>query len=413
MESVVEDISATKKRITIKAAADEVEGRIRGALDGARAKSRIPGFRTGKAPMSLIERKYGKEIESEVLERLVGEYYADALERAGIKPITPPVLEEHDYKRKSDLRVVCSFEVRPVIENLNYDGVTIKEVKVDVTDEDIETAMMRIRINAASYAPVERPVQNDDLLIADIENADDGASRPDQYIKVGGEEFPREFYDAVTGKNKGEKVSVKVEFPKDNPNGEFFGGKALNVLIKEIKELKLPDIDDEFAKDAGFDGIEDMRKTMSGGILESKKRYAQQAQSGAAVKTLLERYEFELPDSFLNGELDFLVSQAAKMPANKDLTPEQLRDKYRGEAARSVKTMIILDAIGEKENVTVTEADMKEKLVGMSGSLSMSPEALAQYYTSQYGSLDGLRYTIFREKVADLILSRANVEKGE
>ncbi|QWR78198.1 trigger factor [Candidatus Magnetomonas plexicatena] len=414
MESVVENISVTKKRLTIEAAASEVEGEVVKSLNEVRMKSRLPGFRPGKAPLSLIEKKYRKDVEADVVERLVTQYYNDALKSANLRALTQPVVESRNYESRGGIKLVVSFEVRPPIEGLSYEGLPLKAVKTEITDEEMETYLKRIAVNKATYAPVDRPIELEDLVVADYVVVDDGKTYDDQFIKIGAGVFPDEFYKALTGKIKGDAVEVKVPFPDTYPNPELKGREVdLKVTIKEVKALSTPEVDDELAKDYGFDDLQSLKKVAGENLLAAKTDRAKKEEKAQLIKALIEKYDFELPETLLKQEIDAIIRQARTVEAYKDVTDEQLKEKFAFDAKNNVKVMVLMDAIGELEDINVSEDEMRERILMLGESSSMSPEALIQYFNHVDGSLDGIRYTIFREKVVDAIHKKAKVTEEE
>ncbi|WP_420266100.1 trigger factor [Candidatus Magnetominusculus dajiuhuensis] len=414
MNSVVEDISATKKRITIEASAIEMEGEVQKSLNEIKDRTRIPGFRQGKAPMSLIEKRYRKDVEHNVLESLIPQYYKDAVKAADLTPLLPPVIESQDYKTKGALKLVCSVEVRPRVDSLVYAGLPVNEINVVVTDEEVQTHMNRLSMSKAIYVPVERSVEMEDLVVLDYTTGTDPEPRKDQFIKVGSEAYPESFYTAIIGKNRGDTVEAEAIFPPEHLNSQFSGQTvAFHITIKDIKAVQMPPIDDEFAKDVGFDSLEDLRAHISKTLVEMKRDKAVKAEKGDMIRKLADAYQFDLPETALKQEIESIVSQAKTLDAYKNTPDDEIKAKFHDDAVRSVKIMVLLDIIGEKEDVKATEDDMKERLISMAYASSMSPEALLQYYNTQEGALESLRYSVFREKVVDAIYSKAVVTKKE
>ncbi len=414
MHSFVEDLSSTKKRITIEATADEIEEEILKALDDLRVRTKLPGFRPGKVPIALLEKKFGKDVEKNVFEKLIPQYYSNAIKEARLVPLAHPVFEKSDYQRKSDFKIVCSVEVRPVIEDLNYEDIPLKKREVTVKEEEVEMNLENLLKSKSTYEPVDRAVKKDDLIVIDYDVIQDNETYSDQFLKVGSDSFPENFFDPLIGKNKGDTVEVQVSFPDDYGKKEFRERTLdFKVHIKDIKELVIPELDDEFAKDVGLDTLPELKKKVKEGLEASKKDGAIKAQKEELIKALIERYDFELPESILNAELKTLVSEAKGKEQSKDKSEEELEEEFRNEAIQNVKAMILLDTIGEKENITVSDDELRQRLMMLSRMMNMTPEALMQIYVSRYGSLEGLRHTIYREKVADILYTKAKIQKGE
>ncbi len=410
MNSTVEGISGTKKRIVIEATADEVEGEIQKSLRDLSKRTKLPGFRPGKAPVSMIDKKFGKDVEREVLTRLISEYYSSVITDAGLKPLTNPVLEKTDYKRKDDLKFVCSVEVRPTIEGLQYEGLPREEVDIKVEDDEIETNIQALLRSKGTYEPTDKPVELDHLITIDYDVIEDNKTYTDQYLRVGDNSFPEDFFNSLIDKKKGDEVEIKTNFPEDFTNDDL-KGRILNlkVRIKDIKEFSLPELDDEFAKDVGLNSLEELREKIREGIDINKRETAIKEQKSKMIKSLVKKYDFEIPDIALKSEIEYIIQNAKRAEQYKDKTDEQLKEKFKNDAIEGVKTMIILDTIGEKENISVSNDEVNERLKMYAQAMSMTPEALTQFYHTQNGSIEGIRYSIFREKVVDSIYSKSTM----
>ncbi|MBF0345648.1 MAG: trigger factor [Nitrospirae bacterium] len=413
MNSLVEDISAARKRITIEATAAEVEGEIQKSLNQVRSRSRLPGFRPGKAPMSLIEKRYRKDVETEVLDRLIPDYYADTIKTKGLNPLTAPILESKDYQSKGDLKIVCYVEVRPEVEGLVYEDLPITSISTEVNDEEVERQIKALAANKTTYIPVDRAIQVDDLIIADIKDVQDGKVYTDQYFKVGSESLSEDFSNALIGKNKSDVVEANTALPDYFPTREIAGKTVqLKVTIKDIKELSVPVVDDELAKDVGVENLEELRTKVKETLEKFNKDRAVKTQKAEIVKAMVDKYDFELPEIALQAELDSIVQQAKTQNSYKELSDDELRQRFKDDAVRSLKAKVILDTIGEKEEVTVSDEELQMRLKDIAYASSMTPEVLKQLYESMQDSLEVLRYTMYREKIVDIIFSKAKIVEG-
>lgn len=419
MIKTVEEISATKKRLRIEIPAEVIEKEIRDSLEKLRRKTTIPGFRTGKAPIDLVEKRFGKEVESDVLERVIPQGYVDALREANITPVANPVLEEKsDFKRRQPISMTLTVEVMPNIENLRYEEIPLKDIPVTVSDSDVESVLKRQQEEKATYEPSEGPVEMNDLIVVDYSSPEDGIEAKDQILKVGGSMFPEEFTQKVVGRGKGEEFSVEATFPEVHPL-ENLAGKHLTmkVAIKDIKKVNLPAVDDELAKDIGFQNLDEMRKRIGEEIEKAKKSEIAKIQKAEIIRNLVESHEFDIPDSLVERETEMLVSAALSSkhegaePAEHEL--DALKQEVRPNAVRNVKASLLIETIGKAQGVSVAEDEVKRAIISLAQRLSVSPEQIMKFYISRDGSLEGLKGSLFEEKVLDLILSKAKLEKGE
>jgi trigger factor len=404
----IEEISTTKKRLKIEIPAERVKEEIQKVLKDIQKKAKIPGFRPGKAPISIIEKKFGKEAESEVLEKLVSQSYDNAIKEAKLKPVLPPITEDAiDIKREQPLSFELIVEVRPEIENLNYENIELEEISTEVKDEEVEEVIKRLSKERGTYEPTEEPIQNEDLVVIDY-TTDIGKEAKDFVYKIGSGPFPEEFSKALEGKRKNEIFNIKIEFPKDSIAD--FAEKTVNfdITIKEIKRRK--DIPyEELPKELGFEDIEALKKYIRESLERAKKEQAEQKYKIEILNKLLESYDFEIPEGLLEMEIRRLTEEYEAMGL--DIT--QNMDKITESAKRNVKAYLLLEVIGEKEGISVSEEDLKNEVMNIARRYSISPQGVVQYYLSKHGSLEPLRNSVFENKVFDLLLSKAKFIKKE
>ena len=422
MLKTVEDISTTKKRLKIEIPADAIEKEIRDSLEKVRKTATMPGFRTGKAPLGLIEKKFGKKVEEEVLDRMIPQVYADSLSSANITPVTDPVMEETiDFKRHQPVSMTVTVEIMPEIGLLQYEGMAVREIETVVDDSDVESVLKRSQEERASYEPSEGPIAMNDLVSFDYSSQGTDIEVKDQVFKVGGDLFPEEFSRKLVGLKRGDKVRIETTFPEGHVPEKHAGKSlAIDVVMKDVKKINLPAIDDEFAKDLGFENLGALKEHVGKEVLKAKQNEVARIQKAELLRKLLDSHEFELPESLLEHEVAALVSRASAQgsgrtgdgqEAEKDAVT--LKAEVYMEAVRNVKGSLLLAAIGKKENVAVSEDDLKKAIISMAVRFGVTPENLMKFYLSRDGSLEGLKNSLFEEKVLDLVLSKATVVKGE
>lgn len=404
----VEEISATKKRLKIEIPAHIVEEEIQKALKEIQKKAKIPGFRPGKAPISIIEKKFGKDAESEVLEKLVSSSYDSAVKEANLKPVLPPMAEDAiDIKRNEPLSFELIVETRPEIKELNYENIEIEEVSTEVTDEEVEQILQRLSKERGVYEPVEEPIQNEDLVVLDYKTDIDKEAK-DFVYKVGAGPFPEDFSKGLIGRGKNESFAITVDFPEDSV-ADFAGKRvSFEVTIKEIKRRR--DIPfEELPKELGFESIEELRKHVRESLENAKKEQAEQRYKVEILKKLLETYDFELPEGLVELEIRRISEEYERLGL--DIT--QNMDKIHENARRNVKSYLLIETIGEKEGVTVSDEDLKSEIINIARRYNILPQNVLQYYLSRDGSLEALRNSIFEKKVFDILIRKAKFIKKE
>lgn len=400
----LQDLSPTKKRLKIEIPAEDIESEIQKTLLNVQRTSKLPGFRPGKAPIGMIEKKFGREVEAEVFEKIVPEYYAKALKEANITPVSRPVAEEpFDFKRNSPLSMTVTVEVMPKVENLNYKGITVKDISVKVTEEDIEKVLKNIAEERAAYESSEAKVEMGDLITIDYTVKDDGTDAKDFVLKVGSGPYPEEFFDSLVGKKRDNEFEVEADFPAELES-PFAGRKIkFGIKIKEVKKRNIPLLDDDFAKDIGFESMGQLKDKINDNMLASKNKEAERIKQKELMDKLIEMHEFAVPESLVNAEISTVISEIRA--TGKDArTDEALTEEIKPHVEKGVKASILLELIGDKEGITANEEEMKQEILSIAQRFYVSPENVVKYYTARDGSLDGLRRSVFEKKVLNFLL---------
>lgn len=414
MEKTVEDINPTKKRFTLEVPAEILEQRITDALKDIGRSVKLPGFRPGRAPLSLLEKRYGKEVETDVLQKAIPEYYLKAIREANVVPVMPPVFEGYDFKRKEPLKLTFTVEIRPEIENLDYQGLKVEDEPVEVTDEDIERTIERLQTEKSSYESIKDDiVRDDDLVVVDYEIVEEEQNVTGQFIKIGSDIIPQEISDALKGKKVDDPFEVRATFPDEYINKNL-SGKTLTLKgsIREIRRLKKAELTDDFAKELGYDDMERLREAVREGIVKVKEELIENKQKVSIIEQLLQRHDFDLPEGLVSHELNMLVHEQKRLKPDAD--EEKLREELKEKARKNVKTNIILDTIADREDVEVTDEEVRKKIVETANSMYLSPEHFMQMYLPNEEALHEFRQSIRREKTLDILLKRTKEGvKGE
>jgi len=435
----VEDINQTKKRLRIEIPSDIIEREIKNSLEKLKLTVKIPGFRPGKAPVNLIEKRFGKQVEAEVLEKVVPEQLGNAIREAAVDPVTMPVLEEEfDYKRNNPLAFAVTLEVKPKIENLSYENITVKDIPVTVEDSDVEDALKALQNKKAVFEVADKVVEMDDFVSfeyvdSEIAGGEDISLVKETISKMGNEIFPPDIMEKVIGKQKGDIIEFTTTFAA-TASKELAGRTAqIKVKISEVKKKTLPDIDDEFAKDLGYETMTDFREKAREKIYAANTEHIRKIQKAEIIRKLVESSAFEVPESLIGKEIEAImmhksisgskedsVSQNSVSdtfePVSSGQDPEKNKEEdpqaeLRSKAVRNVQAHFILDTIGQKEGIVVSDNEVDERIASLAQKLSATPESIRNYYLYREGSLDGLKHSIMEDKVMDALLAKATIEK--
>ena len=432
MSLTVEDITSTKKRLKIEIPADIIQKEYSTSLHSVRQKAKIPGFRPGHAPENIIEKKFGNDIKNDILDRIIPDYYSKALKEADLVPVTLPNFEGSlEFKKDEPLRFSLAVEVRPRVSALNYSGLKVDDAEISVSDKDLDDTLRGLQDERALFEVVDRPVTASDLVVIDYVKFDptgkkELSSAKDQVMNLGNNVAPQGILDEIVGKKKGDIVDITLPSFEGGQVKEGAPGDRIRITIKEVKEKKLPEIDDEFAKDFGHDSLEALKEKIREGIFNAKKDGVKKQQKTKLLEMLVEAHEMDVPESLLEKELENLVvNERASQKKSGELISEtehgksveskeasETAERLRPTAIKNVKASMLLDMIAEKEGVTVTEDEMKTRIAVLARHFQTTPENVINLFITKDGSLENFKHTIQDEKVMDLLLSKADVVKG-
>jgi trigger factor len=421
MKVAVENISPVKKKLNIEIAPDSVAKEMDKAISDVAKKARIPGFRPGKAPKAIVEKHYGEEVRTEVMNRLISDSYLRALQEHNLSPVDVPAIDNVSSLAKgSPLSFTATVEVRPNIELGAYDGIEVKEKDITVSDEEVSQTIDRLREMYAQLEVVEgRQLEKNDTSVIDFEGYRegkliDGAKASEYMLALGTNTLIPGFEDQLVGMNKGETREIRVTFPADYNNKDLAGKDAtFKVTLKEIKKKILPELNDEFAKDIGGNKSVDELKEGIKKDLEARKRDGlASAQREELLSKLEDAHTFDVPPGMVERELKAMARQQATRMARqgrdvKSFDISKFREENRALAEKRIKGLLILDAIAEKEKVEVSEQEVSSALAVMARTSGQPVEAIKKYYESLDGGLDNLRSSLIQEKTLGLLLSRA------
>jgi trigger factor len=421
MHATIEDISSVKKKIHIQVTPDAIAQEMVKAVADAAKKAKIPGFRPGKAPKAVVERHYAAEIESEVMNKLITASYLQALQEHNLNPVdVPSITNISPFDKSAPLNFTAVVEVRPNIELGVYEGIEVKEESVDVSDEEVNQTIDRLRDMYAQLEVVEdRPLDRDDTAIIDFEGSHDGkpiegAKATDYMLSLGSNTLIPGFEEQLVGMNRSETRTLNVDFPTDYNNKELAGKNAQFVVtLKEIKKKVLPELNDEFAKDIGNNkSVEELKADIKKDIEIRKKNELASNQRETLLAKLVDAHTFDVPAGMVERELQSMGrSQASRLARRgvdvKSFDYTKFREENKDLAEKRVKGLLLLDVIAEKEKLDVTDDEINSAIAAMARNAGQTVAEVKKYYESLEGGQDNLRASLIREKTLSLLLSRA------
>jgi trigger factor len=436
MKMEVTELGPMKRALKIEVPADEVTQRIARAYVELNRQVNIPGFRPGKVPLALLEKRYAKTVEEDVIRSIVPDFYDKAVRQAGIVPVHVeiPPLDRVKIKKNEPFTFTATVEIKPNIELRDYKApspISLKPDKRTVTEEQLDRGLEVLREQQARLeaVPSDHTIVDGDYIVLDMQGMLDGVplegtKKEGQLHKVGSHAsvLGLEIDSHVGGKKDGAVLEISQPYPSSHPDPRVAGKTVVFTLtIKSVKEKKLPALDDEFAKDCGpYNSLQEIKDKLRDGMEQALKREIEDTYKDTIVKRLMDTHHFDLPETLVERELEAIIRQhvqqqqqrksgAQESPGTEDLT--SLRQEHRDEAARRVKVSLVLEAIAEKEGLTVTQDDFNAEIVRLASELKMPTADLVKMIKAGgQESIDDLRTRILVDKALDFVYRNAVIQ---
>lgn len=423
MRVQVENTGEIGRKMTVSVPAAEFESAMQKRIGELSKSVRLSGFRPGKVPRKVIEKRFGDEIKGEILGGIIERSYVAALDQEGLTPATEPAIEPTTTDRGSDVEYVASFDVFPEINSGEISGVRIEKPICEVVDSDIDTTLERMRNQRVEFETSEETAETGDRVTLDFNGkidavAFDGGSAEDYQLVLGSGAVLPDLDSAMVGMKPSDEKSIDVSFPDDYPKEELAGKKAVfDVVMKEIAKPKLPELDEDFVK--GF-GIEDGDMTrLRDEIRNSLERERNERVEGRIKEQVLsalgERNSFELPAKMVESEIDSMIESSKQMMQSRGVqAPEELtdadREGFREEARRRVALGLIMRSIIKTESMEADADRVRDKIASISQGYDQ-PEQVMQYYYSDAQRRAQIEAIVIEEQVVEHLLKTADVEE--
>jgi len=384
--------------------------------------ARVPGFRPGKAPLALIKRRFSDDIKGEVLQSLVPEKVEQAVAEQKLSPVSQPQVDKLDFNEGQPLKFRAVFEVLPEFELGKYKGLDIEMPAMEVNDEEVNKALEETRERAATFVPVEgRAVENDDFVQLKLVGTPEDGSEPIQadsvLCHVGAEETMEPFNENLRGANVGDHKTFDVEYPADYPDAKL-GGKKFHYAadVTGVKTKKLPELNDDFAKDVSDATTLDELKRKIRESLEHQQDHRQKdLQRERVIGELVKLHDFPVPDSLVEHQKDVRLERVVRSLAQQGVDPRSvnldwasLRQRQEERAKEDVKAELIIDRIASTEQIDVTDEEVDHELEHLGSHSGESAEAIRARLTKQ-GALDRMKAKLRSDKTLDWLAQNANV----
>jgi trigger factor len=384
--------------------------------------ARVPGFRPGKAPVTLIRRRFADDIKSEVLQSLVPEQFERAVSEKKIVPVTQPQIDQVDFAESGPVKFRATFEVLPEFELGPYKDLEVEIDDVKVSDTDVDKAVEEIRERAATFVPVEsRPIADGDYAQLKLKGVPAGGGEQVEadsvLCHVGGEETMDAFNEHLRGANTGEHKNFEVSYPADYPDPKLQGKTySYAVEILGVKQKKLPELNDEFVKDVSDSKtLEEFRAKVRENLEAARDQKQNQQTREKILAKLVETHNFPVPDALVEHQMDSRLERTVRGLAAQGVDPRavnvdwvSLRRRQRDRATEDVKAEILLDRIATAENIDVTQEEIDQEIAALAQRSGESATAVRANLTRQ-GALDRMKSKLRSDKTLDWLCRNSRV----
>ncbi len=411
------------RELVLDIPAEDVSKAFRTTVRNFQKYAKIPGFRAGKVPDTVIKRRYAAEIRKEVIDGLLPDRFNQAVRDLGVRPVGQPQVTELTVDDGAPLHVKAVFEFIPAFSIEGYQSVTVDKPSVEVTDEEFAHEIEQLRDSRATIEPVEEDralVDGDWAQITykgQIEGEPDAApvAGEDTLVEIGGKDTVEAFTAALRGAKPGQELKAEVIYPADYSEAKLAGKTvAYDVEVKAIKKRTIPDLDDNFAQDLGnYENLADLESRVREHLAIRKRRSVEGETKDRLFAALTEKYPFPVPESLVQDQIDARLDRGLRALAAQGMEPEQMRKldfvrlrvAQRDGAIAEVKTSILLDRIASEENLNISDEELDHELQLAALQAREPLDALRARLTDD-GGLVRIREQLRREKTATLLYDR-------
>ncbi|MDO8525589.1 MAG: trigger factor [Candidatus Omnitrophota bacterium] len=424
MKSNIKSVEECAALLEIEVRGNEIEKAFDEVYGEMVKYANIPGFRVGKAPKELVKRHYGKNAREEVLKRLVPEAYKNAILEHNITPVSMPEISDVNFESEGKISFTARVNTRPVFKLKNYKGIKVRKKRARVSEDEIAKMIDNLKEMNAKYVSVEdRPVQMGEYVVSDMDCAVDGKAihktRENLWLFLDKDSLVPGLVEKMVGMTKGEERDIETAVPETYPDKNVAGKLAkYHVKAKEIKRRVLPELNDEFAGIFGKANMHELTLEISKELEARSKANAEIDAENQALNKVIDDNIFPVPRSFVARQLEFMVEDARRHLMEKGFKKEELdkkdnelREKFKSEAARKVRLLFILDDIARQEKIEIAEEDMSDAYKAMSAHSGKSEREARAYYEKE-GLIDGLKDKIREGKVIKFLIDNAQVTEA-
>ena len=414
----------TRREIEIEISAEEVARETETLIGKYQKLARIPGFRKGHVPASVIRQRFSKDIQNDVVDALIPKFFRKETGKLGLIPVSQPRVTDLHLHDNEPLKFKASFEVMPEIKVEGYKELRAEKPQVSVTDEEVQASLDDIREQRATYTAIEgRTLADGDFAQVSLDgkpNNETDDSKPvhmdDILVEIGGKNTMPEFTENLRGAAAGEIRTFEVSYPEDAPDKRLAGKKfTYTVNVQALKQKSLPELNDAFAKELGeFTTLDEVRQRIREGMEAERKHTAERESKDKLLGELVKRNEFEVPEALVERQIDVrlerglraLSAQGLKSEDIKKMDFNRMRAGQRDQALQEVKASLLLEKVADEEKIEVGDEEIDREVQALAEQSKQTPEAIRARLTRD-GALDRIRNRIRHEKTLEFLYQQS------
>jgi trigger factor len=413
-------IEGCRHSLEIAIPAEEVETETTRVAADVQKRAKLPGFRPGKAPASLIRKQFSSDIRQQVVENLIPKALQKQIEAENLNVVGQPDIRDLHFHDGEPLRFKAEFEVVPEIELGEYKDVEVPYADPQVTDEDVEKRLNEIREQKAQYVNIDpRPIENGDHAVVALESIEGVEGEPvkqdEMVLEIGGADTFEAFTENLRGLSPGDEKKFEVTYPEDY-GAPRLAGKTIkfHATVKGLRRKDLPELNDEFAQDLGdYRNVDEVRDAIRKGIAAQRQHEAQAEAKNKIVDKLVDNHEFPVPEVFVERQIENRVQQSLRAMAAEGIDPRSIKldwnkvkETQRDKAVREVKASMLLSRISEREAIHATRDEVDKEVERLAKS-NREPVAAAQMRFEKDGTLNRIANHIQTEKTLNFLFEHA------
>ena len=430
MQVNVEDVSTVKKILHFELPTEKLTEALDKAYAALKKTAKVKGFRPGKAPRSVLERIYKKDVHEDVSNRLIQESFVEGLKELELNILGAPQIDPAELNPEGPFRFDATVEIKPKIADVDFKGLTLDKTIYRVTDDMIDAQLKMLQQNMAKKEPIKekRPVQKGDFALIDYEGFKDGQPYPaspltENYMfELGKSTLIDAFDDQIVGMGAEENKEVAVSFPEDYANKDLANlDITYKVNLKGIYEEILPEIDDELAKSLGnYDSLDAVKLAIRDNLAQGYDKRTEQELNEQVFSILLEKTEFEVPGVMVEFELEQIIAEAERSFSyhnmsfeDAGISKDHLKEKYRDTAEKQARRHLILGQIVEQENLVLSDDELDAGLKEMADAYRQPFEDFKKYMMTQTEQLAYFKETLLEKKAIKLIIDNSDITEKD